>query len=246
MYHAFSFEPAQNDPLNLTVTAQSLERQLSALRNHGWTMLDLDAYVTTAAWRGRHSSVLVTIDDGYASVAEIAAPIFAKHGVRPLMFVPPALIGQRGAAPTVHARVPAGVLMGADELRHLAATGFDIGVHGLDHQEMVGMTDAQLHTATVEARHAVADLSGHLPRAFAYPVGLFDDRARLAVQRAGYDVAFSVHRDAGRFAVSRVDVTALDSDRSFQLKLMPGYRRVWRTLDRARFVRRIVRRAFSS
>jgi hypothetical protein len=48
------------------------------------------------------------------------------------------------------------------------------------------------------------------------------------VQAAGFQVGFSVFRDAGRHAISRVDVNARDDIRSFRLKLLPGYRLLWR------------------
>jgi hypothetical protein len=67
-----------------------------------------------------------------------------------------------------------------------------------------------------------------VPRAFAFPFGAFDRRACQAVAAAGFEVAFSVFDDAGRFAISRVDVNATDNGPSFRLKLVPGYRRWWR------------------
>ena len=80
----------------------------------------------------------------------------------------------------------------------------------------------------------------------AYPFGLHDEAAREAVRRSGARVAFSVFDDAGTFAVSRVDVNAADTLRTFRIKLMPRYRRIWRLLQCAPWMRRAVRRVATS
>ena len=60
----------------------------------------------------------------------------------------------------------------------------------------------------------------------------------MAQHSTGYTIGFSVHRDLGRFAVSRVDVNAKDNERTFRLKLIPWYRVWWRLLEYVPFVRR--------
>jgi peptidoglycan/xylan/chitin deacetylase (PgdA/CDA1 family) len=95
---------------------------------------------------------------------------------------------------------------------------------------------------TQEARKRVAEVTGSLPRAFAYPYGDFDEPAQRAVEAAGFQVAFSVFRDAGRYAISRVDINARDDVRSFRLKLLPGYRRLWRAAGSIPYLRNRVGR----
>ena len=238
MYHAFGSPPEDGDPLNLTVAPNALQAQLDELILRRWDVLSLGRYADSAGWANRRRAVLITIDDGYRSVADVALPIFARLGIRPTVFVVPALVGTSG----VHPAVPGGELLDAATLRAMACDGIDVGAHGWDHQEMAGMSDAELDLHTRGAREAVADICGVPPRAFAYPVGTFDDRARRAVERAGFDVAFSVHRDAGQFAVSRIDVNATDTVRSLRVKLLPNYRGLWRAIDRVPLVRPAIRR----
>ena len=78
-------------------------------------------------------------------------------------------------------------------------------------------------------------------RAFAYPFGTHDLAARTAVAAAGYDVAFAVAREHGRFAVDRVFVQSTDSLLAFRLKLSLGYRLLSRTAGRAWRLRHAVR-----
>jgi len=225
MYHGFCTDPPAEDPWSLFVRQNALQAQLALLADR--PRLDLDGYLghlaSPAAPRG---SVLVTIDDGYRSVLTVAAPLFAAAGIRPVLFVSPALVTDPPSAglPGM-GREP---LLTPDELRALPAYGVELGVHGLDHSTMAGMTDAELHAHTAGARDRLADLTGTQPRSFAYPLGVLDDRAARAVSAAGYAVAFSVDRDYGRWGVPRTGIAAADSTGAFRFKLSPWYDVTWR------------------
>ncbi|MBX7160252.1 MAG: polysaccharide deacetylase family protein [Acidimicrobiia bacterium] len=239
MYHGFAEAAPDHDPFSLVVTRERLAQQLGVLGRGEHVAVDLDGYLDAVARPRRPRRMLVTIDDGYQSVADIAAPMLAAAGVPALLFVPPGRVGTTSAWMDEFADE---AIMDAGTLARMPAFGIEIGCHGWDHAVMVGMSDAELRRNTVEAREALADLTGTPPRTFAYPEGRFDQRALDAVRRAGFEVAFSVHDDAGRFAISRVDVNATDNAATFRLKLFPGYRRLWRLADRASVLRRTVRR----
>ena len=236
MYHGFGETSA--DPYDLFVAEPALRSQLDYLARRRWRPLDLDGYL--AAWsRGRAGrDYLVTIDDGFTSVATVAAPVLANRGVPSVLFVPPALLGGTTA---YLGKSPTEPLLDGDALRELPATGMEIGVHGLDHTSLAGLSDADLLRHTREAREALADVVGTPPRAFAYPFGDWDARAAKAVEAAGYDVAFSVYDDGGRYAVSRVDVKPHDTLTALRVKLLPGYRVLWRAAGHAKPLRRALR-----
>jgi peptidoglycan/xylan/chitin deacetylase (PgdA/CDA1 family) len=226
MYHAFARSPRLDDPYKLFVTEESLRDQIAYLRDHRWVSLDLDQYLSALdGRRWRERAVLFTVDDGYVSFAEIAAPMLAAAAIPSVLFVSPAAVGSRSSWME---ELPDEPILDAVRLRELQNVGVEVGAHGWDHGSMVGMSERELLRHTKEARERLADLTGVLPRAFAYPYGAFDERARRAVEAAGFQVGFSVFRDAGRHAISRVDVNARDDARSFRLKLLPGYRRLWR------------------
>jgi peptidoglycan/xylan/chitin deacetylase (PgdA/CDA1 family) len=237
MYHGFTKTRRADDVENLLVPEDALRSQLDYLLRNRWTGLDLDGFLQTMDGRARAGrSFLLTLDDGYRSVLEIAAPLLATAGVPAVVFVPSALLGGRSIWMP---ELPEEPLLSAEELRALRGMGIEIGAHGLDHAPLVDMSDAELIRQTAGARQQLADLTGVAPRAFAYPYGAFDPRARAAVQAAGFEVAFAVFDDAGPYAVSRVDVNATDNAPSFRIKLLPGYRRWWRAADRFAPTRRV-------
>ena len=240
MHHGFTDRPRADDPEGLFVTLSALEAQLDQLLNRGWRALDLDGYLSalSSASRARRA-FLLTMDDGFASVTGVAEPL-RRRGVPAVLFVPTELVGRTAAWLPHPADEP---LLDGGELRQLSASGIEIGVHGLDHRPMTGLDDAELRRQCLEARTCLADLVGRPPRAFAYPYGVFDRNAQRAVEAAGYQIAFSVHDDAGRFAISRVDVNAFDTLLSFRLKTLPPYRRMWRLAGHLGPLRRAVNRA---
>lgn len=239
MYHGFSVGRRPRDPYHLFVREDALRQQLDHLRRTGWEALDLDGYLAAAdGRRSARGTYLVTIDDGFHSVADIGVPVLAELGIPSVLFVPAGRLGKPNGWLQDE---PDELILDADRLRSLTTMGVEIGVHGWEHASMAGMDEAALRTATRQARGALADAVGTLPRAFAYPYGDYDAAATAAVAAAGFDVAFSVYSDSGRYAVSRVDVKPDDTLRAFRVKLVPHYRALWRAAGRLGPLRRRLR-----
>jgi peptidoglycan/xylan/chitin deacetylase (PgdA/CDA1 family) len=238
MYHGFSIGPRADDPYDLFVADSALDGQLDWLARRGWQPLDVDGYLARLRAGRAGREYLVTIDDALESVATVGVPVLARHRVPSVLFVPPALVG--GTTPYL-ADSPTEPVLDADRLRELMDLGVELGVHGLDHTSMAGMSDADLRRHTVDARSALADLTGALPRTFAYPFGDFDARAARAVRAAGYVLGFSVYTEGGPWAISRVDVKPGDTLAALRVKMLPGYRALWRAAGTVKPLRRAVR-----
>jgi peptidoglycan/xylan/chitin deacetylase (PgdA/CDA1 family) len=197
------------------------ERQMRWLARRGWHALELDAYLASRfGSRSGRRSVLLTFDDGYVSTLELGFPVLQELRFPGVLFVTPAAIGATARRCDA---IPDAPLVDADQLRTLANKGVEVGAHGMEHVFMPGLSDADLRRNTQEASHALADLVGTKPRAFAYPGGQFDGRVAAAVEQAGFTVAFSVTLDGGRFGVPRIGIGPSDDLRTFRLKLVPAY-----------------------
>lgn len=242
MYHGFTERRRDDDPENLFVEVDRLEEQLTWLLAQGWRALDLDDYLAWYAGGRRPAarSFLVTIDDGFTSVLDLAVPVLERLGVPAVLYVPSDLVGRTARWLSRPAEQP---LLDADALRHLHARPLvELGVHGADHTDLRRRTPEELEHQVRRAHDVLGDLLGDPLRSFAYPFGGHDRAARAAVAAAGFEVGFSVFDDAGPHAVSRIDVNATDSLGSLRLKVrLPGYRRWWAAFERAPAVRRQVR-----
>jgi len=242
MYHGFTTVRRDDDPENLFVEQGRFDAQLDWLAREGWKALTLEEYLhyRRTGLHPARRSFLLTIDDAYRSVADLAEPVLAAHRTPAVLYVPSALVGRTATWLPVPADEP---LLDRDELRHLhALPHLELGLHGGDHRDMRGLSPTELDDQVQRAHDTLTDVLGSRVRSFAYPYGFHDSRARAAVARAGMQVAFSVFDDAGAYAVSRVDVNATDTLASFRVKVqVPHYRQLWRALDRAPLVRRHVR-----
>lgn len=237
MYHGFGTRTAQQDPHNLFVPEEALERQLRSLLRRRYRPLDEPAFLAgLAAGRWPARSFLVTIDDGYVSTLDTAAPVLARLGVPAVLF---ALPGMLGATSAWMPEMPHEPLLDGDGLRALPGRGISIGLHGMDHRSMAGLDEGELHRQTVVARARLGELTGVEPELFAYPFGDHDEAARRAVAAAGLRAAFAIYDSGDRFAFPRVDVNALDTAVTFGLKTSGRYSALKAALDRAPAVRRL-------
>lgn len=237
MYHGFGTRAEHADPHNLFVPADAFEAQLSSLLRRRYRPLDEAAYLAGLAkgrWPAR--SFLVTIDDGYVSTRDVAAPILGRLGIPAVLFALPGMLGETSAWMP---EMPHEPLLDRDGLLALPALGIALGSHGMDHRSMTGLDDAELRRQTEAARHSLAELTGVEPALFAYPFGDHDAAARSAVSAAGHRAAFAIYDSVGTFALPRVDVNALDTPRTFALKTSGWYPRMKAALDRAPAVRRL-------
>lgn len=239
-WHGFATEPVM-DPHGVIVQQEALAQQLRVISHRDPASLDLDGWLAQRS-KGRTGGVLLTVDDALRSAIEIGIPDMLSAGRHPLMFVNPAHLGRTSTWMTDQPDLP---IADESEIASLSGAGVEIGVHGFEHQDMRGLDDTQLRRHTVEAGDAVADITGIRPRSFAYPFGWWDPRAREAVRRAGFVVAFSLYSSGGPLAVTRADVSPPDTPASLRLKLTPGYRTAWRATSRVSVLRRGVRRIVS-
>lgn len=217
MYHGVGLRSATADPHNLFVSLAELVAQVETLRQRGWRPLTMAEYLAGGVGSRRF---LLTFDDGYRSVHDLAMPLLARLGVPATVFVCSGLLG---ATSRWMRDMPAEPLVTAEQVTALRGAGFDIGLHGLDHTLLPGLPPEALRAQTMTAAELLADVTGEWPRAFAYPGGAHDAAVRTAVADAKIEVAFATHRGSGPFAVRRMNVNSTDTTRTFRIKVVRGY-----------------------
>lgn len=237
MYHGVDRVGAARDPHAMFVTPDAFRAQVEHLLEAGFAPVTERDYL--AGLDGEplpRKAVLITFDDGYVGIGEHAAPVLASFGVPSVLYVPAALLGgwSEWLEPRHRHR-----LMSAEDLRSVHAQGMAVGSHGLDHADLTRLSDAELRRHTVESREVLESVAGNDVRSFAFPYGRHDARVRDAVRAAGYRAAFAVHDRADDFAIRRVDVNALDTMRTFRLKLRPLYPAAWSAAGRLPAARRL-------
>jgi peptidoglycan/xylan/chitin deacetylase (PgdA/CDA1 family) len=164
--------------------------------------------------------VLLTFDDCYEELLEIARDVLQPRGIPALAF---AVTGTKSGTNEWDQAFGAGRqrLLAPIELKALASFGFEIGSHSRTHRDMTLLDQAQqLEEASGSAADLVA-LGLPAPRFFAYPFGAVDARSQKAVRSAGYVAAFGCREDYANCKSNPLDlprVLVLASDRHWRFR----------------------------
>lgn len=174
--------------------------------------------------------VLVTFDDGYRSVFEIARPILTQHGIPAVVFVCTDPVREqrlfrfdaeaRRAANTNADGDPLAP-MTVDQVRTLADEGFEVGAHTASHVRLKDESDAAQREQMAACRERLEEWTGRRITALAYPFGKpatdYSDRTVRIAQDLGFDFAFTTRPG---FAVA--DEPPLERSRFLMLSEVSG------------------------
>ena len=224
MYH--SVTAYSSDPYAVTVTPARFARQMAWLRRCGLRGVSMrDLLAATAAGRGRRL-VGLTFDDGYADFLTDALPVLRRLGFGATVF---ALAGKLGGRNDWDREGPVKFLLGADQLREIAAAGIEIGSHGLGHRRLGEASETVLWLELAQSRAILETVLGQPVHGFCYPYGELSDATMAAVAGHGYGYAVAI-RPAGRrdrYALPRTYAGQADTGPRLLAK-WARHRWVWR------------------
>ncbi len=241
-YHAVS----ERWPAALSVTPRAFEQQLELLVQRGY---EGATFRDAALGRPEHKSVVVTFDDAYLSVLEVARPILDRLGLPATVFVPtdwPAR-GEPMHWPGIEQWMggefePELRPLTWEQLAELDAHGWEIGSHTRSHPHLTTLDDATLDEELRESRAECERRLGRPCTTLAYPYGDYDARVAAAAGRAGYQAACTLPsriHPVRPLEWPRVGVYHDDSERRYRLKVSRAVRavrssRAWEVLERLR------------
>jgi peptidoglycan/xylan/chitin deacetylase (PgdA/CDA1 family) len=207
MYHGVA--EVLEDPNHLFVSPRRFAEQMAWLERCGLRGVGVGSLIDAMREGGGRGLVGITFDDGYASVLESALPELKRRDFGATVFI----LSERLGCTNDWDVGPTWPLLGAHEVRTLAASGIEIGSHGSTHLRLAGATAEQLASEVHGSRHTLAGLVGTEIRGFAYPYGSFDGAARRAVRDSGYHYACAVgapRSERGSMALPRIYIGQKD------------------------------------
>ena len=192
-YHRFAEECSSP----LCMPARTFERQMRHLKENGYHVITAEELLAFLEYRRGlpKKSVLITMDDGYRSVYNIAYPILQKYGFKATLFVYTDFVGVSRMAITWN------------QLKEMKASGFTVGSHTIHHGDLTqpkeGETE-QAHRARVKkelygSKKIIDQKLGQDTYFLAYPFGYYDQRSIQIARQAGYKIAMSVKRGGNPF-----------------------------------------------
>jgi peptidoglycan/xylan/chitin deacetylase (PgdA/CDA1 family) len=216
MYHSVSDCP--DDPFNITVSTDRLDRQIAWLRGRGLRGVSVRDLLDARARGEERGMVGLTFDDGYADFLTTALPVLRRWQCGATVFLVAGRLGGENAWEPFGPRKP---LLDADGVRRVVAEGVEVASHGMTHLDLTKVTDEELRTEVEVSRRRLTELVGEGVEGFCYPYGFVDERVVAAVRAAGYRYACAIApgpAGAGDLALPRIHIGQSDTAPRLELK----------------------------
>lgn len=215
MYHAFTENEAETT--SACTLASEFERQLSALRDAGYTSVGYADLIEFVNGKGKlpEKPLLISIDDGYQNNLDLAAPLLEKYGFCANIAVIGVSIGHTTYKDT---DIPIMPHFSLEDARPWIKRGvLTVTTHSYDmHQiaavdgndcrrgvlQMPGEAEPDYIAAlTQDYKHAqeqLAGLPGKVLPVFTYPFGAYSELSERVLQEQGVQVTVTIANGANR------------------------------------------------
>jgi peptidoglycan/xylan/chitin deacetylase (PgdA/CDA1 family) len=221
MYHKISTNVSDF----LTVTCEQLEAHLNYLQKNDYQYITsqqlIDFYLHQKALPT--NPILLTFDDGFVTVQDLAYPILKKYQAKATLFITTAFLGDtnrwdKGNDP----------IMTVEQLKNLGSDTFELALHSHQHQNYKQLTTQQIENDLQTNINFFKKNQIHYTPAFAYPYGGCPKNIDSIFKRLGIATAFRIGNQVNAFkmndlyAIKRIDIRGTDTFDDFKLKIKKG------------------------
>ena len=180
-----------------TISTENFAAQMRYLRDNGFytpTLDELEAFLYRG-WPLPYNSVMIHFDDGYYSNYVYAYPILHRYGLRAVLFSITAEAHMLGEyqPPICHdslTKAAAITLRSRTDIFETASHSHNMHHYAPDSQQTVLATETR-ENIIADTLQSFQYVSNH--RAYAYPLGQFNDTIIEALQEAGITMAFTIN-----------------------------------------------------
>jgi len=157
----------------ISTAPERFRHQMQFLAGSGFTVVSLKD-IADHIGRGESfpdKSLVITFDDGFRNVYDVAYPVLESHGFGATVFLVSGFCGKKNDWYGQPEKIPVMDLLDWDHITEMASHGIDFGAHTVNHPDLSGIA---LHQAVEEIAGSKAEIQEHLGRAvrfFAYPYG---------------------------------------------------------------------------
>ncbi|MEJ7849328.1 MAG: polysaccharide deacetylase family protein [Pyrinomonadaceae bacterium] len=215
IYHKIDL-PTSDVKIRGAYTApKKFERQINYLKKNGFLFYTASELVAQYSDHGEFpkKSIALTFDDGWKDNYLNAFPILKRYGVKATIFLVPASIGKTTDLVTADGEGEREHLTEADILE-MSADGIEFGSHSMNHKLFHQITPAEIEYEVWESKKHIENLVQKPCTVFAYPAGFYTDFAKEALEKAGYEAAFSTvygpELETDLYALNRTEILRRD------------------------------------
>ena len=173
-------------------------------------------------------TLVLTFDDGFRSVHDVALPLLQQHGARATLFLCTGSAAPAGARelPSITGRA----MLTWAQVRELQANGFELGAHTGSHPDLTRLAPERVREEMLVSQRVIAEQTGAAASICAYPFGRWNPSVRRCVAtlaRAACTTDLGLVSDrSDRYRLPRIDACYLRSERLLRLigsSLLPLY-----------------------
>ena len=193
VYHTFGI----NCRSSLCMPAKAFDEQMAYLKSHGYRVISLRELVGFLQLEKAipKKAVVITIDDGYRSVYDIAFPILQKYGFTATLFIY-----------TDFVNIPKSSVTWA-QLQEMKSNGFEVGSHTLSHCNLTKKLEnenEEVYLKRVEkelvlSKKMLDEKLNQNTIALGFPYGAYNRTILAISEKAGYKLALSVKKGGNPF-----------------------------------------------
>ncbi len=172
LYHRIAVSPIGS---RYYVTPENFDGQMKLLRDWGYETITIEMLLK-AINEGAElppRPIILTFDDGHLDNYTTALPILQKYGFTGVEYVVYNFVGVEG-------------YMTFDQLKELAAAGWELGSHSMNHRDLPKLEPVFQRNEVVVSRTKLEEALGVPILTFAYPFGAASSGVIDYVQFAGY------------------------------------------------------------
>jgi glycosyltransferase involved in cell wall biosynthesis/peptidoglycan/xylan/chitin deacetylase (PgdA/CDA1 family) len=235
-YHAISDLSGSGVLYDYGVPPVNFRKQLDTLTKAGFQFISLTEFEHFVTGKAALPSkaLLLTFDDCYTDLLEVALPILEEKKISALAFAVSRCLGgtniwdEKIGAPPLR-------LLNAEKLLEASRRGIEVGSHSRTHPQLTGTTEENLAKEIGGSLNDLEAIGLNRPRFLAYPFGAHDGRVRDAARAAGVIAAFTVtpgvlRQNGDRMQVPRIEILRDDAGRHllWKVDLAPRLRKWFR------------------
>jgi len=173
------------------ITQRAFGEQMDYLKTSGFSVISLERACEFMSAGGiPERCVVITFDDGHATLSEYALPLLQSFGFPYTVFLPVDHVKERRAGIPVRREDKTDALTW-EEIERLAGSGAAFGSHTMTHRALTSLSAPEMECELMESKKILDQRLHQNFVALAYPFGRYDQRVTDCARRCGYSAGLS-------------------------------------------------------
>lgn len=191
-YHKIDYPPKDARIRGGYTPLKRFAKQMGHLKKMGVVFYTASEMIEHFRERGSfpQNGLALTFDDGWKDNYENAFPVLRELGIKATIFLISSCIGEVSAKAQSEGESERAHLS-LENILEMSEGGIEFGSHTLNHKLLHQVSSDEVKVEVEESKRQIEGLLNKPCKVFAYPGGHFNERARQAVEDAGYLAAFT-------------------------------------------------------